>query len=178
MRGEARTRDHYRALKSPHTGTNLGSWSQPQSRRESHNSIRSSQTRIDSCSEPMSRPGQPSPHKRILQAITRLAHVPAVFLPAAHKPFSSCKTSGQSGICYPDTHVSLANLSVQIPTDQFLHHRPFQTCFPDAFPVDVEGDPQDQDRTAYASHGSESTAVAVLCNPRIRIKGEQEAESS
>src|SRR5438874_2451646 len=119
----------------------------------------------------MSRPGQPSPHKRILRAVNQTCPCPGSISPAAFKPFSSCKTSGQSGICYPDTHASLANLSVQMPTDQFLHHRPFQTCFPDAFPVDVEGDPQDQDRTAYASHGSESTTIAVLCNPRIRIKG-------
>jgi hypothetical protein len=126
----------------------------------------------------MSRPGQPSPHKRILQAVTRLAHVPAVFLQLSLKPSHRARRPNQSGICYPDTHILLANLSVQIPADQFLHHRPFQTCFPDTFPVDVERDPQDQDRTTYASHGSESMAVAVLCNPRIRIKGEQEAESS
>lgn len=77
MRGEAGLGTTYRALKS----RNKSRLVEPtQSRCVSHNSIRSSQTRIDSCSEPMSRPGQPSPHKRILQAVTRLAHVPAVFL--------------------------------------------------------------------------------------------------
>lgn len=148
-----------------------------QSRCESHNSIRSSQTQIDP------RSADVSSWTTITAQVYSTSHhqtcpCPCNISPAALKPLSSCKTSGQSGICYPDTHVSLANLSVQMPTDQFLHHRPFQTCFPDAFPVDVEGDPQDQDRTTYASHGSESMTIAVLRNPRIRIKGEQEAKSS
>jgi hypothetical protein len=112
------------------------------------------------------------------KAVTRHAHVPAVFLQLPLNPSHRARRPAKVAFATQTYNVSLANLSVQIPTDQFLHHRPFQTCFPDTFPVDVERDPQDQDRTAYASHGSESMAVAVLCNPRIRIKGEQEAESS